>query len=115
MPTAERQYNAYDVLVARVLSWLLVPILMPWSAYTFWSLYLWFAVPIGAPAIGFWHCCGLLLLYLWFRKRADPIGETDKERYKAICALSGKSIGFGMLNGFLLALGYLAHLMMGSN
>ena len=33
-----------------------------WSCYVDWCYWYWFAVPLGAPVIGYWHFLGLAML-----------------------------------------------------
>ena len=50
---------------------LLIPLSLE-GGWILWSLWGWFAVPLGLPAIGFWQICGLDLLKSVIMHRSRP-------------------------------------------
>ena len=58
---------------------------MAWAA---WALWAWFAVPLGAMQIGYWHWCGLfVLLRLLMTKKHSSDADTDESIKHFIAAL----------------------------
>jgi hypothetical protein len=69
--------------------------------YAITVLWRWFAVPLGIPAVGFWHVCGIgVLLGALYLKTYDPTERERSMAWENVCnvALSGPlSLGLGWL------------------
>ncbi len=74
--------NPDPTLLRRLFSLAALKVLLPFArAFVFQHLWLWFAVPLGLPALGFWHAAGLTLLLGMACLRLlphYPHGEEDK-------------------------------------
>lgn len=83
--------------------WMVVGSLL--NAFTFWALWGWFLVPIGAPPITYAHAYGIGLLATWLGMIASLV---PKEREKIGVTIVAKTI----TNGLLLAAGAIVHAAM---
>lgn len=58
-------------------------------------LWLWFAVPLGVPALNLWHACGVAALLSLFTRRAPEKDKTEKED---VLYNTGMLLGHAFLN-----------------
>lgn len=102
---------------------LFMPIAALLRAYTCWSLWRWFAVPIGAPVIGLAHAYGVINFVAFAASYIPPVKDRDiveadttntrdattsERRLWLITRMS-----YATLPALLsLAVGYVAHLLM---
>lgn len=49
----------------------------PFTAYVGKSLWWWFAVPLGAPALSMWHMLGLMFMWSWWKMRKPGKSTLD--------------------------------------
>jgi hypothetical protein len=80
-----------------------------WYVYVAWTIWFWFAVPLGAPAIGYWHAFGLYSLatsvLIWC---ASGKGEADLSEVAAVM------LGKAFLAAFILGEAWVALKLMGA-
>lgn len=82
---------------------LLLPFGMAWSAFVFVKLWLWFALPLGLPVLGFTQMLGARFLWAIWSYRRDPI-TSDKDLYDRMATpLTLPLISLGM--------GWILHLL----
>lgn len=51
----------------------------PLAAFVFQSAWTWFAVPLGAPPIGFWHAMGIDLTVTFVASSGPPMDPKDAD------------------------------------
>ena len=75
------------------------------------KLWSWFVVPLGLPAIVYYHAIGLGILFAAFKGiHGKSSEETDRE--KLFINASGVVVASFLYLGICLSLGYLAHILM---
>jgi hypothetical protein len=98
--------DAVLLLVALVL---LAP-LMALDAVIFRTLWRWFCLPLGAPALSFWSAMGLLIVWAYLRHRATGEKEKDGSGERALRSIL-QSMSASI---FALGLGWLVRLIGGA-
>lgn len=100
---ARRSSGAGEEWVSLAVLLLLMVPFMLWSGFVLEKLWAWFAVPLGAPAIGLGLAVGVNLLVNFFLARPS--------KTKADAEYLGRAIGFGVFEPvFALGIGYIVHL-----
>jgi len=71
-----------------------LPCFMALSGYATSNLWLWFAVPLGAPHIGVWHAAGLSILIssILGMRGLDAANKKDKSKFELAIDYTLKSI-----------------------
>lgn len=93
----------FIVLLLMVLGWFV-------EALCFILLWRWFVTPLGIKPLSLWHGFGLMILISFVRYNYKP-NEENAERGPDY-HMRRLRIGYSMM-GFLFAIGWLAHLLMG--
>lgn len=78
-----------------------------WVAYVAHKFYGWFVVPLGAPALSWWHVWGLLIMYNLITYKTD-----DREKSKEpgpIGKILGYILGRALIVAVILLIGWLIH------
>ena len=81
------------------------------SGFVILKLWTWFMVPLGLPAIAFYHAIGLDMLFAAF-KGIQLVKSDETDREKLLIHSSGVVVASFVYLGICLLLGYLAHILM---
>ena len=81
------------------------------SGFAILKLWTWFMVPLGLPAIAFYHAIGLDMLFAAF-KGIQLVKSDETDREKLLIHSSGVVVASFVYLGICLLLGYIAHILM---
>lgn len=89
----ETARNFLAILGAPVLLMLIFIAVLPIGIFNAWvaqKLYIWFVIPMGAPAINLWHVYGLILLINLLKSSSS---SEDKSTAKHLGSILGTVVG----------------------
>lgn len=102
---SKTEHSTADAVASLVIA---LPVTL-WAAWVEKTLWWWFAVPLGLPAIGTAHAYGISCLLVCLSGRNSIYGRKADDRSPSLLAL-GSAAAFGVV----LLSGWIAHRFMGS-
>lgn len=97
------------LLVSLLLLALVVPSWMLWG-WAFMLLWSWYAMPLGLPAVGIWHACGLSTLWSLISlrpSREKTAAQKQAEEDETAGEFAKRMLAVMLAPLYILAIGYL--------